>query len=142
MPTPAADKTSARVIPSLEGRPTIGFPEFNWLIYRKWWTDAKMFSSAPIKTNAMPIGSDNADGTAADPACVASISRRNNPNRAMTKPNAINAKLVRIHAKNVRSAARYTRGSCCTFSLAFSNVFPRKIRNHRIAGNAYFLFAA
>ena len=40
----------------------------------------------------MPIGSDNADGTAANPACVASIPAGTTRICGRTKPNAINAK--------------------------------------------------
>src|SRR5882757_9565031 len=45
------------------------------------------------------------------PPCDASSSRRKRPKRATTKPKPIIASPVRIQAKSVLSAARYTRGS-------------------------------
>ena len=44
-------------------------------------------------------------------AVAAEISRKNNPNRATTKPKPISAMPIRTHAHNVLSAARPVRAS-------------------------------
>src|SRR5690606_34504357 len=59
--------------------------------------------------NATPI--QNATGLWNSAARSGNTICRNTLARSTTKPNAINARLVRVHASRVRSAAKNTRGS-------------------------------
>ena len=60
----------------------------------------------PIKTNAVPVQSENPEERTGISVAAEPISRKNNPKRATTNPNPINASPVRIHASSVRSAAK------------------------------------
>ena len=71
----------------------------------------KISTITPRSTRKTPSGSESVEGSEIRCPLDDSITRRKSPKRATTNPNAISARNVRIHARNVRSAAIYTRGS-------------------------------
>ena len=96
----------------VEGRLVKSRPVFRSRIMRRYCAVDAAITITPIRTSAVPVQRENPEertGTfdAADP-----ISRKNSPKRATTNPNPIKARPVRIHANNVRSAAKIIRGSC------------------------------
>ena len=88
----------------IDGRVGTLSPRLSLRITSRWRATAVRFSTAPSSTIAEPAHSENPyDFT---PGALGVNSLRNSPNRATTKPKPISASPVRIHAKNVRSAAK------------------------------------
>src|ERR1700743_3396522 len=79
---------------------------------------------APTATRHMPMIPENPVGGVTGCAPTASDScRTNKENLTTTKPKPMRAILVRIHARNVRSLARWSLGLPLGFSLFMLNYF-------------------
>jgi hypothetical protein len=89
---------------------------------------ASLLTRACSAVSAISLSNGNgADAVATrEPPWEGRSSRRKSPNRATTNPNPIIASPVRIHAKSVLSAAKYTRGSFSGKSGTFPPVFQRE----------------
>src|SRR5215470_2729088 len=79
--------------------------------YTRWLCRAPSIEPTPSTTSAMPSALDGQWLVGAEGPAGAEITVRNKPNLATTKPSAINVSPDRTHARNVRSAAKKTRGS-------------------------------
>ena len=97
--------------PRVDGRPVTSRPRLKSRILLRYCSVQAAFTIAPARTKAVPVHSENPEERTGVPPATDPISRKKSPKRATTNPNPIRASPVRIHASNVRSAAKYTRGS-------------------------------
>src|ERR1700683_1885249 len=99
------------------GRSTAGLPLFIARTNCTCCSAESTFTTTPLMIRDVPTHNVNRADRSVRVRWLNSSSRRNRPNRAPTNPNPINDSPVRIHARNVRSAARYTRVSPTTGGL-------------------------